>query len=199
MADQLTVMARVAQALAQIGAPYFISGSIASAIYGVVRATQDIDIVIHLAADDAPRLVQALEPEFLVDELMVHDSLALGESFNILHRETLYKVDLFPLKADDWGLMQLQRRVFIEAATAEGEILLAFASPEDTLLHKLVWYRLGREVSERQWRDVIGILQVRGASLDAEYLVQWAEKLGVKDLLQQAWSEFGFEAHETDA
>lgn len=191
MIDQLTVMARVARALEQAGIPYFISGSMASAVYGVTRATQDIDIVIHLSAADAPQLVRALEPEFLVDEQMVYESLARGESFNILHAETLYKVDLFPLKADAWGRAQMQRRVFLTVATAEGEVALAFASPEDTLLHKLFWYRLGREVSERQWRDVIGILQVRGDLLDKEYLTSWATELGMDDLLRRAWLEVG--------
>lgn len=189
MADQLTVMVRVAVSLEQAEIPYFISGSMASAVYGVVRATQDIDIVIHVSAADAPVLMRGLEPDFLMDEQMVRESLAKGESFNILHRETLYKVDLFPLKDDDWGQVQMQRRVFLPVATSLIEASLAFASPEDTLLHKLYWYRLGREVSERQWRDVIGILQVRGALLDKAYLNLWAVRLGVLDLLQRGWTE----------
>lgn len=187
--DQLSVMARVAQALEQVGAPYFIGGSMASSVYGIVRATQDIDIVIHLSLDDAPRLVSALQSEFLIDEPMVRDSLAMGEPFNILHRETLFKVDMFPLKEDEWGRVQMQRRQFLTVETVEGEVSLAFASPEDTILHKLFWYRLGREVSERQWRDVIGILQVRGELLDSEYLARWALEVGVEDLLQRAWHE----------
>jgi hypothetical protein len=61
-----------------------------------------------------------------------------------------------------------------------------FASPEDTLLHKLVWFRLGGGVSERQWRDASGVLRIQGDSLDSAYLDTWAGRLGVRDLLEKA-------------
>lgn len=64
-----------------------------------------------------------------------------------------------------------------------------FASPEDTLLHKLVWYKLGNEISERQWRDVHGLLEVQGDALDQQYLDRWAPALDVVDLLARARRE----------
>ena len=63
---------------------------------------------------------------------------------------------------------------------------IRFASPEDTLLHKLVWYRLGNEVSDRQWGDILGVLKVQSGSIDRAYLDRWAPQLGVSDLLQRA-------------
>lgn len=65
-------------------------------------------------------------------------------------------------------------------------ITLRFASPEDTILHKLVWYRLGDEVSERQWNDALGVLRIQGAALDLSYLQRWAEPLGVLGLFTHA-------------
>jgi hypothetical protein len=63
------------------------------------------------------------------------------------------------------------------------------ATAEDTLLAKLDWYRLGGEVSERQWRDVLGILEVQAGSLDLDYLRKWAKELRVSDLLERALTQ----------
>jgi DNA-directed RNA polymerase specialized sigma24 family protein len=66
-----------------------------------------------------------------------------------------------------------------------------FASPEDTVLAKLEWFRKGGSVSDRQWRDLLGVLKVQAAALDRAYMVHWAGHLGVADLLQRALNEAG--------
>lgn len=66
-----------------------------------------------------------------------------------------------------------------------------FTSPEDIILHKLIWYEMGGRVSERQWLDVLGVLKVQSTDLDAAYLRKWAAKLRVAALLAQAWDEAG--------
>ena len=68
---------------------------------------------------------------------------------------------------------------------------LFFASPEDTVLAKLEWYRKGGEVSDRQWRDLLGVLKVQGETLDRAYLDHWAGELDVSDLLHRALEEAG--------
>ena len=68
----------------------------------------------------------------------------------------------------------------------DGRAAIRFASPEDTLLHKLVWYKLGDEVSDRQWGDAVGVLKVQAGTLDESYLNEWAGRLGVTDLLERA-------------
>jgi hypothetical protein len=71
----------------------------------------------------------------------------------------------------------------------DGAVAIRFASPEDTLLHKLVWYRLGNEISDRQWSDILGVLRIQGDGIDTEYLERWAPQLGVTDLLVRARSQ----------
>jgi hypothetical protein len=63
---------------------------------------------------------------------------------------------------------------------------LAVKSAEDTVLRKLEWYRMGGEVSERRWLDVIGIPRVRQGQLDDAYLERWSRELGIDDLLRKA-------------
>jgi hypothetical protein len=79
-------------------------------------------------------------------------------------------------------------RVFDDLAIryVVGGSLASFASAEDTLLHKLVWYKLGNQVADRQWSDVVGVVKVQAASLDRAYLEFWASSLGVSDLLGRA-------------
>jgi hypothetical protein len=60
----------------------------------------------------------------------------------------------------------------------QGTRVFYVASPEDTILHKLEWYRIGNEISDRQWNDILGVLKVRGKTLDLTYLRQWASQLG---------------------
>jgi hypothetical protein len=116
---------------------------------------------------------------------MIADSIQQYASFNIIHRETLFKVDIFiprPRPFLQSQLVRAQRQTF----TFENEVSAKFASPEDTILSKLEWYRLGGEVSERQWRDILGVLKTRAGELDLAYLKKWANELKVNDLLERA-------------
>jgi hypothetical protein len=182
----LTVVARLAAALQQLRVAYAVGGSLASSLYGVPRATNDVDVIADLRPAHVARLVAALEGSFYVDEHMIHSALADHSSFNVFDRDTMMKVDVFVPKPDEWIVEELVR-AHDESFEIDGAtVTIRFASAEDTLLYKLVWYRLGGEQSERQWDDVRGIFKVQGEQLDRTYLHRWARHLRVTDLLERA-------------
>jgi hypothetical protein len=187
--DPLFAAAAVANALEKLGVRYAVGGSIASSLYGVPRATQDADIVASLTAAHAPRLAAALEAEFYVDVEMIREAVRRQGTFNVVHLETMFKVDVFVAKGDSWSEEELSRARRERVGDVGAQVELVFASAEDTLLHKLVWFRLGGGVSERQWRDALGVLRIQGDALDRGYLDSWASRLGVRDLLEKARDE----------
>lgn len=190
LAEPLAVTLQVIDILNALNTPYWIGGSLAAALHGVARSTLDTDLVADLKLDQADAFVQALDPAFYVDLEMIQDAIRHRGSFNIIHRETLFKVDIFIKKQRPFEQVQLDRR--IEQIIAVDPQRLAYVcTPEDIILAKLEWYRMGGEVSERQWRDVLGVIAVQGERLDSTYLRHWAAELGVSDLLERALDESG--------
>ncbi len=186
--EPLEVTLKVTGVFEQMDIPYLISGSLASTLYGIVRTTQDADIVAEMRIEHVPRFVSALQEEFYVDEEMITEAIRGHSSFNIIHRETMFKVDVFiprPRSFVQSQMARAQRQVF------ESEISAKFASPEDIILAKLEWYRMGGEVSDRQWQDVLGVLKVQTEILDLAYLHRWANELGLSHLLERALSQAG--------
>ena len=174
----------VRRALDQASVTYAIAGSWASSIHGEPRHTNDIDFVTNL---DAPRLrpfLIALGPGFYFDEDTAFDALNNGRSFNVIHQTLGYKFDFFPL-AGSHGDSELQRRQAVSLPTLDAD-LVPVISAEDTILAKLRWYRAGGEVSDRQWRDIAGIIAASGERLDHAYLERWARAMGLMDLYERA-------------
>lgn len=183
--EPVEVTLKVTDELEKLGVPYMIGGSLASTLHGMVRTTQDSDIVAEMRPEHIQSFVSALQEEFFVDEEMIADAIQRNSSFNIIHRETMFKVDIFipaPRPFLQAQLTRAQKQTF----TFETERSAKFSSPEDTILAKLEWYRLGGELSDRQWRDIAGILKTRAGELDLDYLQRWASELHVSDLLKRA-------------
>lgn len=188
--DPIRVAAKVTAVLEELGVPYFIGGSVASTLYGMVRTTQDVDIVARLQNEHLEPFVKRLQPEFFIDEQMVADAVRRHASFNIIHRDSMFKVDVFISEGRRFAEKQFTR-ARREALSSDPEISALVSSPEDTILAKLDWYRKGGEVSERQWRDILGLLKMQGASLDQEYLHVTAGELQLGDLLARAIEQAG--------
>jgi hypothetical protein len=186
LGDPLLVVAHISRAFDQLGVRYVVGGSVASSVYGVPRATQDVDLVAELFGKHVDAFVEMLSGDFYVDADMIRDALARRASFNVVHLATMFKADIFSFTKEPWMESQMTRGRVETLPTDAGPVTIRFASPEDTLLHKLVWFRLGKEISDRQWGDVMGILKVQGERLDAAYLATWADTLGVADLLARA-------------
>ncbi len=186
--EPIAVTLQVVQALDQLGVPYVIGGSFASSLHGVVRTTLDADLVADLLPRHVEPLVSALRDSFYVEAQTIQEAITLRSSFNAIHLETMFKVDIFIPKRRPFDRAQLERRTLQVVAT-DPERTAYIASAEDTILAKLDWYRQGGQVSERQWRDVLGVLRVQGNTLDMDYLRGQAAALGVADLLEQAVSQ----------
>lgn len=186
--EPIEVTLKVTHVLERLGIPYLISGSLASTLYGMIRTTQDSDIVAKMRIEHLQPFVSALVGEFYLDNEMIAEAIQRHSSFNIIHRETMFKVDVFiphPRPFLHSQLIRSQKQTFL----FDTEVSAKFASPEDTILAKLEWYRLGGEVSERQWRDILGVLKTRAGTLDLGYLRKWADELEVIILLEHALKE----------
>lgn len=186
MNDFLRVAGLVADAFEACGVRYLIGGSLASSFAGEPRSTWDIDMVAELSEAAAARLADRLGPGFYFDLEQARSDLRRGLSFNLIHEPTSLKVDIFPSRSA-LARTQMDRRRRLEVGTDPAQFLY-FYTPEDILLQKLAWFRQGGEVSDRQWRDIIGIVVTQGPSLDRKYLYEHAAEASVADLLQRALS-----------
>jgi hypothetical protein len=186
----LSVLVHVLEAIDRLGLRYHIGGSFASAIHGVPRQTMDADLVVELDIGSVVELVDGLEDEFYVDVDGARDAVKRRRSFNAIHLETGFKVDFFVKGRGAFDELELERSVLMQI-TADPPRSAFVKTAEDTVLRKLQWYRSGGEVSDRQWRDVLGVLMAVGEELDREYLHHWARRLGVSDLLERAEGETG--------
>jgi hypothetical protein len=177
-----------ANKLAGIGMEVVLGGSVAASMYANPRYTQDADVSVRAFPGREQELVKCLEDEYLVSLVAVRSAVAKRRTFNALNKKTSFKIDVF-VPAD---------RPFDQAAFARKRLVapqfpadapLFVYSPEDVVLHKLAWFRLGNEVATQQLKDVAGVLRVQRPTLDVPYLRQWADELGVADLLESCLAE----------
>jgi hypothetical protein len=188
--DIIEVTLKVVKVFEKLGIAYHIGGSLASSAFGIARSTLDVDIVADIKPEHASDVSENLREEFYVDSEMILNAIQKESSFNLIHLETLFKVDIFPLKNHPFDQQAFSRRLQ-RALSEDASSQLFFATPEDIILHKLTWYKAGEEVSDRQWNDVLGVLKVQGDQLDMTYLNQWAKGLSVSELLKKAIDEAG--------
>jgi hypothetical protein len=188
LSEPALVTLQVIEALDSLNIPYLIGGSFATAIHGIARMTADVDLIVDMRIDQAGALALALQDDFYLDVDAIWDAIRRHESFNMIHLQTMFKVDVFVMKQRSFDRSQMERREFV-AIAQEPERFAYVATAEDNILAKLEWYRAGNETSERQWRDVQNVIKTQSSRLDRAYLSQWAISLGVADLLQRALDE----------
>jgi hypothetical protein len=189
--EPIAVTLLVIDAMDALGVPYLIGGSLASAVHGVLRATLNTDLVADLRLEHAEPLARALGGTFYVDAESIREAVLHQRSFNVIHLETMFKVDVFVVKKRPFHHSQMERRLAQVIAT-DPDRTAYVATAEDTILAKLEWYRMSGDVSEQQWRDVLGVMKVQADRLDLAYLRQWAAQLNISDLLERAIKEAGF-------
>ncbi|NJO43592.1 MAG: hypothetical protein HC865_24190 [Cyanobacteria bacterium RU_5_0] len=187
--DPIATVRKMAAILEPLHIPYYVGGSVASSLLGESRYTEDVDLVIEISQTQVQSLIQAfLNDEFYISETAIIEAVESSDaskSFNVINNESLEKIDLFVLKDNRFAHNKMARRRFLDLP--EGGIYIC--SAEDIILQKLIWRN--RSESQKQWRDVLGVLKVQVETLDYGYLADWADQLGVLDALNQALVEAG--------
>ena len=183
----LTVVFGVIDILEDLGIRYHLGGSFASAIHGVPRQTMDVDLVIDLGPDSVGSLVALMKDDFYVDVEVAAEAVSRRGSFNAIHLESGFKVDFFVKGGSDFDEAEFDRSELCQILDNPPRSAYV-KSAEDTILRKLQWYRIGGEVSDRQWRDVLGVL-LAVDDLDVNHIEKWAARLGLQRLFKRALSE----------
>lgn len=180
MLSELEVLKDVCARLEGGGIAYMLTGSLAMAYYAQPRMTRDIDLVIAVERHDAEKLARAFEPDYYVPRERLEQCIRDRGMFNLLHLDSVVKVDMVVRKDEPYRYAEFARRQRVTLPGFETWI----TRKEDLILSKLVW---GKESgSELQRRDVRNLL-CSGA--DLEYLRGWAAQLGVHELLESILNE----------
>jgi hypothetical protein len=159
------------------GIPYRVVGSMATIAYGEIRLTRDIDVLAAITPAVIPRICAAFAmPDFYVSEAAVRDALKRRSQFNIIHLSSGIKVDVIVPADEPFSRSEMSRG---DKLITPGAYAAWFASPEDTILSKLVYYKMGE--SEKHLRDIAGVLRVQGERIDRAYIEHWAAQLEVVD------------------
>jgi hypothetical protein len=181
---ELGLAVDVGRHLDALGVRWLVGGSVASSILGLPRATLDIDLVADLRGVHVTALYDALIANYYVDRDTMRWATSTRRSFNAIHQESMIKVDVFCAGDDALTRGELDRRVFVDLAIGRVPV----CSSEDIILQKLVWSR-DAGGSERQWRDAIGVVQIRGADLDRGYIDAHAATLGLTEVVTRLFDE----------
>jgi hypothetical protein len=187
--ELLAVVLPIVEVLEKLNVPYLVGGSVASSLHGIPRSTNDCDMVADIKETQIGDFVSDLQDRYYLSEEAIRSAIRQQSSFNLIHLETMLKVDIFVLKNADFEQITFSRQQSVQIEKAQRAF--NFYQPEDIALHKLVWYDAGGRMSEKQWLDILGIFKVQAANLDKAYIEEWGQLLGLADLVQKAFEDAG--------
>jgi len=180
------VLENLRGALEEADVAYMVTGSFASSVHGVPRATQDIDVIIEPTRDQLVALMSKFgEPVYEADQEDALDALRRRSMFSVIDRRGIWKIDFIVRKDRPFSKREFGRRTKIDILG----ISLYAATAEDILLAKLEWAKLGE--SERQIRDAAGIISIQGQKLDVDYVERWVAALDIEDQWRSAREQAG--------
>lgn len=178
MEEELKLLKEICNNLDNVKIEYMITGSIAMAFYSTPRMTRDIDIIINVSSKDIQKIFNLFQKDFYISEESVKEALKNSSMFNIIHNETIMKIDFIVRKDDEYRIKEFSRRRKI----AISDTLISVVSPEDLILSKLFWAKQSK--SEMQLRDVKNILSIV-KNIDYDYIKEWSQKLKLEELLKE--------------
>lgn len=177
-----------AQTLDRIGADYFVTGSMAAMLYGEMRTTIDVDIVVDLRFGHVSDIVEAFaEPEYYVSKPAMLQAMEHSSLFNVIHVPSALKIHFIVMDESAFNQSRLLRRRAIEV---EPGVSVYVSAPEDVILKKLDFYKQGG--SDKHLRDIASMIRVSGEMFDRAYLEKWAEALGVVEEWNAVKSRVGW-------
>jgi len=176
MQNELDIVRDVSQRLDHAGIAYMLTGSMAMNYYAQPRMTRDIDMVVELAVADANRIVDLFRPDYYVSAEAVRDSISAQSIFNLIHNESVIKVDCIVRKNTPYRRAEFERRKQIQIDNFSSWI----ASKEDLIISKLFWAK--DSGSEIQMRDVRNLI---ATGCDLPYIEKWTRELGLDMLWQE--------------
>lgn len=185
LTEPVLVTRLVSEALTHLEIPYFIGGSLAMAIHGVPRTILNVDLVADIQMVQIQPFLQALGEAYFADEQIVPNTIQPGQGFSLIHKKTSFTVNIFPAQDRAFVRTQFERRTAYTLAKETNQTAYV-ASPEDSILAQLEWFRIGIETPERPWLDVLNVFKIQDDHIDRSYLASWAMELGVSDLLTRA-------------
>ena len=167
-------MRDVFETLERLGIRYYVTGSVAASMHGVLRQTHDTDVVLDLAIAGFDSLARALDQSHSITEPIDDGEFAMA---SIIDRVSADKVDLILRVPAGFDASAMARR---RRHDVPGLGSVWVASIEDVILAKLRW---SEGTSELQLRDCAQLLTVGAGSIDEDHLGMWARRLGLDDLL----------------
>ena len=186
--DSISLAGELHQIFESINIDYYVNRGVASSIHGEPRSTRDLDLVIEVKPNQIDLLVKTLEasgyycPAGAVEDLQ----RGCGNMLNITHTETIANADIYIKDNSPYSISQMNRKILIDV---EEIPVFWIASAEDIILQKLRWGKGSK--SEKQWRDVLGIIKLQSKNLDYGYLTEWAENLDLVADLSEVLTQAG--------
>jgi hypothetical protein len=174
--NELDIVRDVSQRLDAAKIGYMLTGSMAMNYYAQPRMTRDIDVVVALRPSDAEQVVKLFSPDYYVSREAVDSSIAQQSLFNLIHNESVIKVDCIVRKQNEYRLNEFNRRQRIKIQDFETWIV----GKEDLILSKLFWAKDSH--SELQLRDVKNLV---ATGCDHAYIERWTAELGLANLWQE--------------
>jgi hypothetical protein len=185
----LQILGQLTPCLEQAGIQFWVGGSIASSVWGDPRQTNHIDIAVLRDSIDEQRLRAGLPEKFLIGPTEIAEALAdRGEypSFQILDMDEAFKFDMFVVRSDPYIEAEASRVRVTEVLPG---VHVPLSAPEDIVLHKIRWFVSGGKVSDRQWNDIVRVLESQMGRLDLAYLKKWADHFDIAELLTSAFDQ----------
>ena len=186
--DSIGVALVFTDMLERLSIPYAVEGSLADSEYGIARSTLGAHIIADMRREHVGPFVAALSRDFYVDHHMIERAILREGRFTLVHYSTKFNVDVVIPRQRPFDQMQLQRRTAAVISTNPPR-QVSVTSAEDAILSKLERHLKSGGTSQREWRDIVGVMQLKAGQLDLPYLRHWAAELSVTDLLERALKE----------